>query len=180
MDHLTAIPAPLVARDAHLATALLKFHQGCIEEAVKHLETGLKIGPQTGYFHWLLVSPGNLARLCALALENDLHETADYVSRLLITAAVPHALHELDTLINHANPKLARKALEFERAICRRMPRLHIKTLGEFRVRSASESGEDYNLGGNQPRQLLQAIIAQAPKGSAETDFWRTLAGGPP
>ncbi len=166
LDHLTAIPAPLVARDAHLATALLKFHQGSIEEAVKHLETGLKIGAANRYYHWLLVSPGDLARLCALALENDLHETADYVSRLLTTRLSRHALHELDTLINHANPKLARKALELKRAICEAaMPRLHIKTLGEFRVRSASESGEDYNLGGNQPRQLLQAIIAQGAAG---------------
>jgi ATP/maltotriose-dependent transcriptional regulator MalT/DNA-binding SARP family transcriptional activator len=166
LDHLTAIPAPLLAREAHLATALIKFHQGRIEEAVKHLKTGFKIAAENRYYHWLLVSPSDLARLCALTLENDLQETADYVSRLLTSRLSRHALPALDILLNGANVKAARKALELKRTIYEAgMPQLYIKTLGEFRVRCASKSGEDVNLDGNQPRQLLKTIIAHGSGG---------------
>jgi len=94
-------------------------------------------------------------------------EAGDFAAHLLSTRLAAWAGPELERLARHANPKVARKAQELQRAVHRAgAPRLRIKTLGEFQVLRHDAPIPEDDWEGQQPRLLLKALVAQGRSGA--------------
>jgi LuxR family transcriptional regulator, maltose regulon positive regulatory protein len=161
----------------HLLLALVKEQKGKAAEATRHLAQGFQIAQEKGYYHHCWLSNEDLARTCALALELEVDEAADYAAWLLTTRLAPYAGPELERLSRHPHSKVARKAQELQRIVYRAAkPRIRIKTLGEFQVFRGETPIPEGDWEGYQPRILLKALISrgcyEVPKDLLEEDLW--------
>ncbi len=164
--HFQEAGVPLFLKETHLALALWQWQQGQAAVAQAHLEAGLKIAQEQGYYLNLLLNREDMLQICTTALELETTEVWDYVARLLTTRLADLAEPELARLAQHANRKIADKAWEIRKAIHRAdLPRLRLQTLGGFRLWRGESLVEEKEWEGHQPRVLLKAIIAHGPKG---------------
>jgi LuxR family maltose regulon positive regulatory protein len=165
LDHFTEISSYLFMNEAHLAMGLLKSRQGLEDEARFHLQTGMRIAQERGYWHNLLLSRQDLLKACLLALEWEIKEVWDFAGQLLAAKLAPLAGAELERLSRHANPGIARKAWEVRLAIRRAgLPRLRLQTLGGFRLWRGTTLVNEEEWEGRQPQLLLKTIVAHGPK----------------
>jgi ATP/maltotriose-dependent transcriptional regulator MalT len=164
--HFQEAAVPLFLKETHLGLALWKWRQGQAGEAQAHLEAGLKIAQERGYYLNLILNREDMLQICTLALELETAEVWDCVARLLTTRLADLAEPELARLAQHANRKIADKAWEIRKAIHRAdLPRLRLQTLGGFRLWRGESLVEEKEWEGHQPQVLLKAIIAHGPKG---------------
>lgn len=154
-----------VAADAHFAMALLKQSQAKTDEAIAHLEAGLKIAREKGYDHFTFTSPRDLLKICILVLELEVGGTIDYAAYLLSTRLGSLSQPELKRLVLHPSSKIRKKAREIRMAIHRsKVPRLHIETLGGFRVLRGDSPISEEEWQGKKPKAILKAIVASDSK----------------
>ncbi len=177
LHHFQEISCYLFLKEVHLALALQTWSQGATKEAAAHLQAGIKITQERGYYQSLLLNKEDLLQVCILALELQVEGAAEFASYLLSSQLVELAGQELERLSRHANPKIAQTAWEVRQAIhWAGVPRLLIKTLGGFHLYRGAVPVEEKEWEGNQPRLLLKAIIAQGsggvPKDLLMEDLW--------
>jgi len=183
LHHVTDISAYQFMKEAHLALALRKQQQGQPREAAVHLQAGMSLALERGYYQNLLLNRGDLLRACTLALELEVPGVTDYTTRVLATRLADLAGPELEGLSRHAPAKIAQKVAEVQRAIHRgALPRLTIQTLGGFRLQRGEAPVEEKDLEGHQPQLLLKALVARGaagvPKDLLIEDLWPE--GSPP
>ncbi len=166
---------PFFLKETHLALALWPGQDR--RETAAHLEAGLKLAREHDYYLLLLNRP-DLLKVCLLALELELEEGWDYVSRLLVTRLADLAAPELAALARHPNRKVADQALEIRKAVHRwGLPRLRLQTLGSFRLWRADVPVEGNAWEGHQPQVLLKSVITRSflkgvPKDVLLEDLW--------
>jgi LuxR family maltose regulon positive regulatory protein len=168
---------PLFLKETHLALALWEWQQGRDAAARTHLEAGLKIAQERGYYLNLMLNRQDLRQACLLALELGLEEVWGYVSQVLATRLADLAEPELSRLAQHPNRKIADQAREIRQAIHRTgLPKLRLQTLGGFRLWRGGSLVEEKEWEGHQPQLLLKAIIAHGlrgvPKDVLMEDLW--------
>jgi LuxR family maltose regulon positive regulatory protein len=164
LDYFTRISSHIFLRETHLAMALWQWRQGQAKTATNHLEAGLKLGEEHGYYFSFILNKKDMLQVCLLALELQLEGTWDYASGILKARLADLAGPGLVRLAKHPSPKVAARAREIQLAIHRAgMPRLRIQTLGGFRVWRGESPLEEQAWEGNQPRLLLKALIAHGP-----------------
>jgi LuxR family maltose regulon positive regulatory protein len=177
LEHFTQISSHLFSREAHLAMALWKWRQGQAEAVAHHLEAGLELGKRHGYQFSFMLNKQDMLQVCLLALELQIEGTWDYVSSILKTRLADLAEPELSRLSQHANRKIADKALEIRRTIWRSgLPKLLLQTLGSFRLWRGEALVDEAKWEGHQPQLLLKAIITHGSKGVSKDvlieDLW--------
>jgi LuxR family maltose regulon positive regulatory protein len=164
--HFQEIETHILLKESHLALALWKWRQGDAAKARAHLEAGLKIGQERGYYLNLLLNREDMLRVCALALELEATEVWEYASRCLSVCLADLAEPELARLARHRNREIADKAWEIRKVIHRaNLPRLRFQTLGGFRFWRGEMLVDDKEWEGHQPQLLLKAIIGRGSKG---------------
>jgi LuxR family maltose regulon positive regulatory protein len=77
----TGIKNPLIEYVYHLFSACIASDLGEAAGARAHLATGMRLGRQQGYMHFLFFPPQVIARLCLMALEAEIE--TDYVRALI-------------------------------------------------------------------------------------------------
>jgi DNA-binding SARP family transcriptional activator len=166
LDHFTRLSS-FVAIDAHFALALLEQSRAKTDKAVTHLAQGFGFAMDKGYDHFTMTSPRDLLTICMLALELEVEGAMDYAAHLLSTRLASLAQPELERLALYPCSKMREKAAAIRQTIHRsRVPRLHVKTLGGFRVSRGESAIGEKEWQGSQPKSLLKAIVAQASKGT--------------
>jgi len=164
--HFQEAAVPLFLKETHLALALWEWQQGRDGEARAHLEAGLKIAQERGYYLNLMLNRQDLQQACLLALELGLEGVWDYVAQLLTTRLADLAEPELSRLAQHPNRKIADQAREIRQTIHRTgLPKLRLQTLGGFHLWRGGALVEEKEWEGHQPQLLLKAIIAHGLKG---------------
>jgi LuxR family maltose regulon positive regulatory protein len=157
---------PLFLKETHLALALWEWRQGRKEEAKGHLEAGLGIAQERGYYVNLLLNQQDLLYACILALESGLEEVWPYVAKLLTTRLADLAKKNLPRLARHPNRKIAYQAWNIRKAIYRTgLPRLRLQTLGGFHLWRGDLLIEETEWEGHQPQLLFKAIITHGGQG---------------
>jgi DNA-binding SARP family transcriptional activator len=176
LNEFQAVPMPYFSMIVHLILALLQGQRGRAQEAAGHLAQGFHIAREKGFYHHLFVARPDLARACGLALELEVTEAMDYAAHLLTTRLADVAGPELERLARHLSPKVARKAQELQRTVHRaRLPRLRLKTLGEFQVLRGKVPIPAGEWEGQQPRLLLKALVAHNPAGASREALMEAL-----
>jgi LuxR family maltose regulon positive regulatory protein len=167
---------PLFLKETHLALALWEWRQGRVKEAEGHLEAGLQIAQERGYYINLLLNQHDLLRACILALELGLEGVWPYAARLLTTRLADLAGKELSRLARHPNRKIANRAWDVRKAIHRTgLPRLRLQTLGRFRLWRGDLLVEEKEWEGHQPQLLFKAIIAHGGQGISKDVLMEVL-----
>lgn len=166
-----------IALDAHFAMVLLKHSQARDEEAIPHLEAGLRIAEEKGIDNFTMTSPRDLLQVCILALTLDVKGAVEYATHLLTTRLTSLAELELKKFSLHPRVKIREKAWEIRKAIHRSgIPRLRIETLGGFKIFRGESLIEEKEWVRQQPKQLLKAILshemAAIPKEILIEDLW--------
>ncbi len=175
LAEVTGISSYFFMVDAHWALALWRWRQGRLEEAAAHIQAGMEVAAQRGSYYSITLSPRNQGRIFTLALELEVEEVWDSLPPLLCRWS-DWVGPDLDRLSQHANPKVAARAWEIRRAIRRQhLPRLHIQTLGRFRLLRPQGPRDEAVWEGKQPKLLLKALVArggEAPKDVLLEDLW--------
>lgn len=161
-----AVPCHQLKTDAHFAAGLLCHRRGQSMECRTHLGSALRIAAEKGYSHFIILSPQDVARCCALTLQLDIPQAKDYARHLLATHFGSFVPPELHRLAKHHEPQVRCDAREIVQTVCRSgKPPLHIQVLGGFRVlRNGIPIPED-SWSGNQPRRLLKALVTRGGRG---------------
>ncbi len=173
---LTGSSSYLFMADGHWVLALWRWRHGRPAEAAAHLKAGMAVAAQRGSYYSILLSPRDRGRIFTLALELGVDEVWDRLPPLLASLA-DLVEPDLVRLSRHANPKIAAKALELRRGLHRRgLPRLDIRTLGEFRLRLDQEPLDEAVWERKQPKLLLKALVARGsvnvPRDLLLEDLW--------
>ena len=165
LQYFSSISGYLSVAEVHFATAFLQHDQGKKEDAALHLLNGFRVAEERKYEYFYTLGTKYLLKACLLALELKVDGAVDYAAHLLLTRLSPMAEKELEPLSNHPDPKIREKIWEIRRAVHRtQIPRLHIETLGGFRViRGDCVIGED-EWDRSQPKHLLKAIVSYGAK----------------
>ena len=121
---------------------------------------------EKGHIYFPYISPRDIARVCALAIELGDQEDSDYALKILSTHRPPQAEPELERLLKHPDPSIRAKAAKIGLALHRStLPRLKIETLGGFRVIRSGSPVKEEEWHGSQAKNLLKAIVAQGEEG---------------
>ena len=165
LDHSELISDYIFLVEGHFTMALLKWKQGNTSETSLHLCLGFKIAEERGLdFFWHFGS-FDLLRLCLLALELNVKGAKKYAAHLLINRLGSLAESELKRLSKHPNQDLREKAQEIHRTIyLSKLPRIHIETLGGFRVLRENSPMDESEWKRSQPKSLLKSIVARGAK----------------
>lgn len=162
LENYTETNNPYYLVQAHFAMAIFKSYQGETDEAIPHLQTAFTTARKKNFSLFFHINKNDLVKLCVLGLELEIPEAMDYAAHLLADHLSAHAGPDLVRLSQHANPRVARKALEVRQAIHRAgLPRLRLQTLGGFRLWRGEEEVEEKEWEGRQPRLLLKALLAR-------------------
>ena len=179
--------------EVHFLMALIKFKNGKRDETAFHLQAGFKIAEEKKYEYFYILSDEYLKKACLLALELKVKGATDYAAHLLSTRFFRHAEEDLRKLSNQPDQIIKEKVWEIRKQIHRsKVPRLHIETLGGFRVIRGDDVIKEDEWDRSQPKQLLKVIVSHGAKGipkealidqlwpeerpkSAESDFKTTL-----
>jgi LuxR family maltose regulon positive regulatory protein len=165
LDHYKALSS-FVAMDAHFAMALLKWNQGNTEEATEHIEAGLKISKERGYYYFPMTSPRDLVQICVLSLELEVRAVIDYAAYLLTIRIGSLAEPELKRLAQHSSSTTRKMVWDIRKKIHQsKVPRLRIETLGGFRVFRGDSLIKDEEWDRIQPKELLKLIVSYGAKG---------------
>ena len=166
LKYFTQLPNPLFVADANFALALLNMKQGKSDAAAQHLAEGFEIAEERGYCFFIEVSRNDLVEVCLLAIKLDVKEAMPYATYLLTTHLGSVAKKRLKELTRDRSLKLRKKAKELYAVIHRAdLPRIHIRTLGEFSIRKGSYEISKDKWKGKQPQKLLKALIASGAQG---------------
>ena len=122
----------------HMCRAQMALHRGMEDEALELLRTGLAIGRDRGFMHFLWWQPRQVALLCQKALAADIE--TEYVRRLI-----------LQRRLMPERPPYEVAAWPW---------RYRIETFGKFRLTRASPGAEGAGKRGGRPRDLLQVLVA--------------------
>ncbi|HSR11831.1 MAG TPA: BTAD domain-containing putative transcriptional regulator, partial [Thermodesulfobacteriota bacterium] len=162
--------------ECRLAMALAEGGCGKREAAASHLRHGFRICEAKEYEAFPFLGDEGLAEACLLAVELDVREAQEYVTRLLVARDFADAASGLARLERHRRGEVREKALEIRKRIYRsRLPRLRIETLGEFRVFRGETPMEESEWDRNQPKRLLKALLShgsRAPREMLIEDLW--------
>lgn len=121
-----------------------------------------------------LVLELNALMYAVLALERGSPQAAACATRLLSTSLAPVAAPELESLSHHPEARLRKQATDIQRTIHRsQLPRIHIETLGGFRVYRGTNLLPENEWQRAQPRTLLKSLITH---GSRDIDSDRVIA----
>ncbi len=164
LRQVTSIPC-LFTVDAHWVLALWRWRQGELGVAAGHIKAGMQIAAQRGTYFSIILSPRDRGRIFTLALELEVEEVWDRLPPLLVPLA-DLVGPDLEKLLYHPDKRVAERAWEIRRAIhWARRPRVHLQTLGGFRLwRGETPLAED-DWEGHQPQLLLKAILARGAGG---------------
>jgi LuxR family maltose regulon positive regulatory protein len=164
-------------KDAYLAMGLCKWRQGHPDEAAAHLEAAVRTAQQWGCHLFLPLNRDDLLTTATLLLELPVSDAIGYAPRLF--AKLPASLTgaELARLTQHGNAQIARSAREIQISIHRAtVPRLHIETLGRFRVSRGALAIDENEWQAKQPKLLLKAILARGRRSISKdiliADLW--------
>jgi LuxR family maltose regulon positive regulatory protein len=162
IDYFRHVSSYAYLMEAHFVMSLMKYRQGNVAEAAAHLLEGFRIAEQRGYYIIWNVDRNDFVNLCTLAIEMEVKEAMDYATLLLSTSLADQAGSAIEQLSKHSKPRIRKKAKEIRQVIHRAgLPRIRIKTLGNFNVLKNDVPIEDKKWQGNQPKRLLKAIIAR-------------------
>jgi len=193
LQYFSSISSYISLVEVHFATAFLYQAQGKKEDAVSHLRTGFEIAAERKYEYLYTLGVKYLTKACLLALELNVEATIHDALHLLSTRPSPLAEEGLKRVSNHPSLKVRERVWEIRRQIHRsKVPRLHIETLGGFRVIRGDDVIKEDEWDRSQPKQLLKVIVSYGAKGtskealidqlwpeerpkSAESDFKTTL-----
>ncbi|MEW6658985.1 MAG: BTAD domain-containing putative transcriptional regulator [Thermodesulfobacteriota bacterium] len=160
LAEVTGISSFLFMADGHWVLALWRWRQGRNREAAAHIKAGMEVAARRGSHYSILLSPRDRGRIFTLALELGVEEVWDQLPRLLALLADLIG-PDLARLCGHANPKVAARARELRRGLHRlHLPRLHLETLGKFRLRRGQEPIKEEVWERKLPKLLLKALIA--------------------
>jgi len=163
LQHFTDIANQLALKEVLLSLALLQEHQGNREKALEYLESGLGLASARHFRHFTMLSPRDQVRFCLLALEGGSKGIREYAVDLLRTELRETVAQEEPQLRKHRNVRVRGTIEEVMRERHRRnRPRVHIQTLGRFRVWIGDELLPDSAWKGNQALKLLKALVALA------------------
>jgi ATP/maltotriose-dependent transcriptional regulator MalT/DNA-binding SARP family transcriptional activator len=162
IDFFTHVSSYAYLMEAHFAMSLLKYRQGNVAGAASHLLEGFKIAEQRQYGIIWNMDRDEFVKICTLAIELEVRKAVGYATHLLSSSLADHAGPAIEKLSKNSNPRIRKKANQIRQAIHRAgLPRIRIKTLGNFNVLKNDVPIEDKKWQGNQPKRLLKAIIAR-------------------
>ncbi|MEW6184845.1 MAG: bacterial transcriptional activator domain-containing protein, partial [Thermodesulfobacteriota bacterium] len=154
------------AVEAHFALALIYFQKKDRKKTVEHLHSGFKIAGEKACTQFSFISPGDLVKVCGLAIELLDKEDGAFAEKLLITRLAHLAGPELERLSRHFAPHIRGKSKKI-RIVLHQMtlPLLKIETLGRFKVIRSGSPLKEEEWHGSQTKNLLKVILCQGEKG---------------
>lgn len=177
LDDSTRLTNHIFKIHALFAMALLRAGQGNNQDAAPLLDGAFLTAEDQEYDYFWLINTADLLAVCVLTLEVGSPKAAAFASHLLSTSLAPAASVELEGLFRHPKARIRKQAREIQRAIHRgRLARMHIETLGGFKVRRDNKPMDEKEWKGTQPKALLKSIITHGPKGVSSDrvveDIW--------
>jgi len=137
LDYHSDVSSYYFIAESHFAMALLKWQEDNAKDTVMHLAAGFKVAQERGYEHFTLLSRQDFVKVCALAVELEVVQAAEYAAYLL------------------SNPLACQAGLEIQVAIhSEKAPRLLTETMGRFRVFRNESRVEGLEWKGSLPKSL--------------------------